>query len=48
MTYEWFVELQQRDMPLHFHSLPVYDQQNNQQTSVPETAVHGLLPVHKV
>jgi len=43
------MELQQRDIvALHFHSLPVRDQHNNQQTSVLETAVHILLLVHTV
>jgi hypothetical protein len=37
------MKLQQRDIALHLHSFPVSDQQNNQQTSVPETAVHMLL-----
>jgi hypothetical protein len=39
------MKLQQRDIALHLHSLPVYDQQNNQQKNVPETAVHILLLV---
>jgi hypothetical protein len=40
------MKLQQRDISLHIHRLPVYDQQNNQQKRVPETAVHILLQVH--
>jgi len=40
------MKLQQRHIALQLHSLPAYDQQNNQQTGVPETAVHILLLVH--
>jgi len=40
------MKLQQRDIALHLHSLPVHDQQNNQQKNVPENAVHILLLVH--
>jgi len=42
------MELQQRDIALHFHSLPVHDKHNNQQTSILDTAVHILLLVHTV
>jgi hypothetical protein len=40
------MKLQHRNIALHLHSLPVYDQQNDQHTSLPETAVHILLLVH--